>query len=105
MIVTIVGAGRLAEGVAVRTLAGGHRLRITDSVPGKADALAAGLAARGNFAALATPGSSSLSVAESVGAAIAGADVVVLALPYPEGRIVVREQGAALAGVTVVDTC
>jgi predicted dinucleotide-binding enzyme len=46
----------------------------------------------------------SLSVA-SVGEAIAGADVVVLALPYPEGRAVAREQGAALSGVTVVDTC
>ena len=31
MIVTIVGAGRLAEGVAVRALAGGHRLRVVDS--------------------------------------------------------------------------
>jgi hypothetical protein len=47
---------------------------------------------------------SSLSVA-TVGEAIAGADVVVLALPYPEGRAVAREQGAALSGVTVVDTC
>ena len=46
MIVTIVGAGRLAEGLAVRALAGGHRLRITDSEPGKADALSASLAAR-----------------------------------------------------------
>ena len=46
MIVTIVGAGRLAEGLAVRALAGGHRLRITDSEPGKADALTASLAAR-----------------------------------------------------------
>src|SRR6185437_1420763 len=35
----------------------------------------------------------------------AGADVVVLALPYPEGRAVAREQGAGLSGVTVVDTC
>ncbi len=104
MIVTIVGAGRLAEGVAVRTLAGGHRLRITDSVPGKAEALAAGLAARVGLAAVGD-GSSSLNVAGTVGAAIAGADIVVLALPYPEGRIVVRDQGAALAGVTVVDTC
>jgi len=104
MIVTIVGAGRLAEGLSVRAIAGGHRLRITDREPGKADKLVALLVAAG-----AAPGSpdtevSSLSVA-SVGEAIAGADVVVLALPYPEGRIVAREQGAALAGVTVVDTC
>src|SRR5690348_14145236 len=47
MIVTIVGAGRLAEGVAVRALAGGHRLRVVDSEPGKADTLTANLAARG----------------------------------------------------------
>jgi predicted dinucleotide-binding enzyme len=104
MIVTIVGAGRLAEGVAVRVLAGGHRLRIVDSQPSRADALAAALAARGAR----TPGldltPSSLSVV-SVAQAIAGADVVVLALPYPEGRLVAREQGAALSGVTVVDTC
>jgi hypothetical protein len=37
--------------------------------------------------------------------AIAGADVVVLAVPYPQGRLIVRDQGAALSGVTVVDTC
>ncbi len=46
MIVTIVGAGRLAEGLAVRALAGGHRLVVTDAEPGKADALIDGLAAR-----------------------------------------------------------
>ena len=97
MIVTIVGAGRLAEGVAVRALAGGHRLRITDSAPGMADALTVRLAPRGGP-------ESSLSVA-TIGEAIAGADMVVLALPYPEGRAVAREQGAALSGLTVVDTC
>jgi predicted dinucleotide-binding enzyme len=97
MIVTIVGAGRLAEGVAVRALAGGHRVRITDSEPGKAETLAAALAARA-----APPDARS---AATVGEAIAGADLVVLALPYPEGRLVAREQGAALSGVTVVDTC
>jgi predicted dinucleotide-binding enzyme len=104
MIVTIVGAGRLAEGVAVRALAGGHRLRVVDSEPGKADALAGSLAARGARNGSAEGAISSLSVA-TVGEAIAGADVVVLALPYPEGRAVAREQGAALSGVTVVDTC
>jgi 8-hydroxy-5-deazaflavin:NADPH oxidoreductase len=104
MIVTIVGAGRLAEGLAVRAIVGGHRLRITDREPGKADKLVALLVAAGAVPGLSGAEISSLSVA-SVGAAIAGADVVVLALPYPEGRIVAREQGAALAGVTVVDTC
>jgi predicted dinucleotide-binding enzyme len=104
MIVTIVGAGRLAEGVAVRVLAGGHRLRIVDSQPGKAEALIAALAAREARSPGPEAPASSLSVS-TVGKAIAGADVVVLALPYPEGRAVAREQGAALSGVTVVDTC
>jgi hypothetical protein len=89
MLVTIVGAGRLAEGIAVRVLAGGHKLRLTDSEPGKAEALSAALAV----------------TAAGVAEAIAGADVVVLAVPYPEGRQVARDQGAALTGVTVVDTC
>jgi predicted dinucleotide-binding enzyme len=104
MIVTIVGAGRLAEGVAVRALAGGHQLRITDSEPGKADALVASLTARTARGGPREHARSSLSVA-TVGEAIASADVVVLALPYPEGRAVARDQGAALSGVTVVDTC
>jgi predicted dinucleotide-binding enzyme len=104
MIVTIVGAGRLGEGLAVRALAGGHRVRITDSDPAKADALTASLVARGGRDGAPKHGPSSLSVA-TVGEAIAGADVVILALPYPEGRAVARDQGAALSGVTVVDTC
>jgi predicted dinucleotide-binding enzyme len=106
MIVTIVGAGRLAEGIAVRVLAGGHRLRVADTDAGKAAALAVGLAERGGGSE--TRGSSR-SVAQvavfQVAEGIAGADVVVLALPYPQGRLVARDQGAALSGVTVVDTC
>src|ERR1700744_1837619 len=101
MIVTIVGAGRLAGRVAVRGLGGGHQLRITDSAPGKADALATSLAARGTLAEGAHSSRSVSTVAE----AIARATKVVLALPYPEGRFVARGQGAALSGVTVVDTC
>ncbi len=104
MIVTIVGAGRLAEGLAVRALAGGHRLRITDSEPGRADALSASLEERVSRGGVNRPEPSSLSVSV-IGEAIAGADMVILALPYPEGRIVARDQGAALSGVTVVDTC
>jgi len=102
MIVTIVGAGRLAEGIAVRILAGEHRIRLADAEPGKADALAAALSARaGRDADRMSP---SVTVA-SAPEAIAGADVVFLAVPYPEGRAIVRQQGAALSGVTVVDTC
>ena len=98
MIVTIVGAGRLAEGLAVRALAGGHGLRVTDSQPGKAGALIDTLAARGKAA---VTRNASRSVA-TVGEAIAGADLVILALPYPEGRAVARDHGAALSGVTEI---
>ncbi|WP_222849209.1 NADPH-dependent F420 reductase [Trebonia kvetii] len=101
---TIVGAGRLAEGIAARALAGGHRVRIVDDEPGKADALVAALAARRQRGGAPESGSLSRSVA-TVGEAIAGADMVVLAVPYPQGRLLAREQGAALSGVTVVDTC
>jgi predicted dinucleotide-binding enzyme len=101
MIVTIVGAGRLAEGIAVRVIAGGHRLRLTGGEPGQAEALAAVLAARMDQP---VTGESLLRVTK-LAEGIAGADVVLLALPYPEGRAVARDQGAALSGVTVVDTC
>jgi 8-hydroxy-5-deazaflavin:NADPH oxidoreductase len=104
MIVTIVGAGRLAEGIAVRALAGGHRLRIVDDEPGKAEALVAALDARRERAGRQERGAPSRSVA-TVAEAVAGADIVILAVPYPQGRLLAREQGAALSGVTVVDTC
>jgi predicted dinucleotide-binding enzyme len=102
MRVTIVGAGRLAEGIAVRILAGGHKLRLTDTEPGKAEALSASLSARAGADAR---GVSMTVTVSGVAEAIADADVVVLALPYPEGRLIARDQGAALSGVTVVDTC
>lgn len=102
MIVTIVGAGRQAEGIAVRVLAGGHKLRLTDAALGKAEALAATLAAMTGPDAGGTHAEVSVT---GMAEAIAGADVVVLALPYPQGRLVAREQGAALSGMTVIDTC
>jgi predicted dinucleotide-binding enzyme len=102
MIVTIVGAGRLAEGIAVRILAGDHRVRLADTEPGKADELAAVLSARADRD---TGRPSPFVMVAGVPEAIAGSDVVVLAVPYPQGRLIVRDQGAALSGVTVVDTC
>jgi predicted dinucleotide-binding enzyme len=108
MIVTIVGAGRLAAGIAVRVLAGGHELRLTDSDLGKAQSLAASLVASPEpvrvGAGVRVAGGPAVAAAGTA-EAIADADVVVLALPYPEGRQVARDQGAALSGVTVVDPC
>ena len=107
MIVTIVGAGRQAEGIAVRVLAGGHKLRLSDSElnsaeSGRAQWLAGTLSARTGLDAGGAP--LEITVA-GIAEAIAGADVVVLALPYGEGRLVARDQGAALAGTIVVDPC
>jgi hypothetical protein len=99
MIVTIVGAGRLAEGIAVRALAGGCALRLADAEPGRARALAAALAGTAPGGAVLAAGAAGLA------GLLSGSDVVVLALPYPEGRRVAAEQGAALAGLTVVDPC
>jgi 8-hydroxy-5-deazaflavin:NADPH oxidoreductase len=112
MIVTIVGAGRLAEGIAVRALAGGCTLRLADTEPGKAGALAGRLRARLPSAGQPPPGQPPPGGGVEAAAGVAGlaglldgTDVVVLAVPYPEGRRVASEQGAALAGLTVVDTC
>jgi predicted dinucleotide-binding enzyme len=107
MIVTIAGAGRQAEGIAVRVLAGGHKLRLTDTEldsaeSGRAEWLAANLSARTGPDAGGAP--LEITVA-GIAEALAGADVVVLALPYGEGRLVARDQGAALSGMIVVDPC
>jgi predicted dinucleotide-binding enzyme len=105
MIVTIVGAGRLAEGIAVRALAGGCTVRLADSEPGNALALATLLAAAPGAGA---PGWGRVEPdARGTGLAglLPGSDVVILALPYPQGRRVAAEQGAALSGLVVVDTC
>ena len=102
MIVTIAGAGRLAEGLAFRVLAAGHKLRLTDREPGRAADLAATLSAMVG----ADAGGARLQVTVTgVAEAIADADIIVLALPYPQGRQVARDQGAALSGTVVVDTC
>lgn len=107
MIVTIAGAGRLAEGLAFRVLAAGHRLRLTDREAGRAGALAASLSAvtRADSDGTGSDGAGPPVTVAGVAEAIAGADIIVLALPYPLGRQVARDQGAALSGTVVVDTC
>jgi predicted dinucleotide-binding enzyme len=106
MIATIVGAGRLAEGIGVRALAGGWTLRLADAEPGRARALAARLRAPGPPApAGGVEATADTGDAGGLAGLLSGSDVVILALPYPQGRRVAAEQGAALAGLTVVDTC
>lgn len=75
MQITIIGAGNVARGIAIRALAGGHTVRIIDRAPDEAARLAAGL--QENAAA------ADVQAAGATG--IGGADIVVLALPYQSG--------------------
>ncbi|WP_055693601.1 NADPH-dependent F420 reductase [Streptomyces prasinopilosus] len=93
MIVTIAGAGNMARGIGTRTLAGGHTLRLYDRTRAKADELAASLG----------QAASGADVAAVDEGAVAGSDVVVLALPFPAGREVAAAWAGALEGKAVVD--
>jgi predicted dinucleotide-binding enzyme len=114
MQVSIIGAGNMAMGIATRALAGGHSVRLADRDPAKAKALAeelrervAGAGASGAGAAGAgadvTGAGASVSSADGIGDGFAGADVVVLALPYAAAEEVAAAYRDELAGKVVVD--
>jgi 8-hydroxy-5-deazaflavin:NADPH oxidoreductase len=88
MNVTIVGTGRLARGIAIRALAGGHHVTFVGTVLAKAEDLAEELIGYGEVRS-----------AE----AIAG-DIVVLAVPYTQAPHVVRQHAEELDGAVVIDT-
>ncbi|MET8245053.1 NADPH-dependent F420 reductase [Streptomyces sp. NPDC005202] len=96
MIIGIVGAGNMARGIGTRVLAGGHSVRLHDRTQDKAEELAAVLGDAG--------GGADVQAIDAEGLA-GGAEVVVLALPYPAGREVAGSFGAALSGKVVVDIC
>jgi predicted dinucleotide-binding enzyme len=93
MIVTIVGAGAMARGIAIRALAGHCVVRLTDIDATKAVTLAADLREALPAADVRATGPQG----------VEGADVVVLALPYPAGRQVVTTLAPHLTGAVVVD--
>ncbi|MFF0778073.1 NADPH-dependent F420 reductase [Streptomyces sp. NPDC003720] len=93
MIVTIVGAGNMARDIGTRALAGGHSVRLYDRNRAKAEDLATALSRAG----------SGPEVTAADAGAVAGSDVVVLALPYPAGCEVAAAWAGTLAGKTVVD--
>ncbi|MFD4785914.1 NADPH-dependent F420 reductase [Streptomyces sp. NPDC058459] len=93
MRIVIIGAGSMAEGIATRALTGSHSVGLLDRNPGKAAGVADELRRR-------VPGAE---VAAGERADVAGADVVVLALPYPAGKDVAAEYGQLLDGRVVVD--
>ncbi|MET8681812.1 NAD(P)-binding domain-containing protein [Streptomyces sp. NPDC004647] len=93
MIVTIVGSGRMARGIAIRALVGGNAVRLTDHNPAKAQTLAneLGQVVKGANVEATGPGG------------VAGVDLVVMAVPYPAGRDVAASLGDELSGAVVVD--
>ncbi|MBM7787463.1 NADPH-dependent F420 reductase [Tenggerimyces flavus] len=91
MRVSIVGAGNMAGGIATRAALGGHSVRIVARDATKGTALADEVRGRVAGADVA------------VGEGVAGADVVVLAVPYGALKDVLATYGDALNGKTVVD--
>jgi len=87
----LIGAGNMVGGIATRALAGHHSVRLVDRTPATEEALAAELRERVSAADV------------QAGEGIEGADVVVLAVPYPAGQDVVQGHGPTSAGKTVVD--
>jgi 8-hydroxy-5-deazaflavin:NADPH oxidoreductase len=87
VIVTIVGTGRLARGIAVRALAGGHEVALVGTHVSKADDLADELTGLGPVRSSEEP----------------AGDLVVVAVPYTQAPHVVRQHAAVLDGAVIVD--
>jgi 8-hydroxy-5-deazaflavin:NADPH oxidoreductase len=90
MQVTIIGTGNMARGIGSRVLAGGHDLTVVGKDSGRAEAVAADIGAAGTVKTAVT------------GDPIAG-EVVVLAVYYPDARVVAEQYADQLAGKVVVD--
>lgn len=88
MKIAVLGAGNVGAGLASAAVAAGHHVTITASTPAKAAEVAA---------------STGATAAESNAAAVAGADLVVLAVPHGAAAAVAGEIAGPAAGVPVVD--
>src|SRR3954447_23322317 len=90
MHVTLIGTGNMARGIGSRVLAGGHRLTVVGKDAQRAEAVAADI---GGEAIVRT--------------AVLGdpleAEVVILAVYYPDARAAVERYADQLAGKVVVD--
>jgi 8-hydroxy-5-deazaflavin:NADPH oxidoreductase len=87
MDVTIIGTGNMARGIGSRVLAGGHDLTVTGKDSERAEAVVSDLGG-GETAVAGDP---------------VEADIVVLAVYYPDAREAVERYGDQLAGKVVVD--
>jgi 8-hydroxy-5-deazaflavin:NADPH oxidoreductase len=89
MDVTIIGSGNMARGIGSRVLAGGHNLTVVGKDSQSAEAVAADIG--------------DASVMTAVTGDPIEADVVVLAVYYPDARAAVEQHRDQLGGKTVVD--
>jgi predicted dinucleotide-binding enzyme len=90
MHVTLIGTGNMARGIGSRVLAGGHHLTVVGKDAQRAEAVAADIGGEGivRTAVLGDP---------------LEAEVVVLAVYYPDARAAVERYADQLAGKVVVD--
>ncbi len=88
MNIAIIGSGNVGRALAASFTRAGHRVQITAQHPEKSEAVAVETGA---------------SSAESNAGAVAGADVVVLAIPFASAEAVAAEIRGAVAGKPVVD--
>ncbi len=88
MQIGIIGAGNVGQALANGSVRAGHVVTITSSTPGEAERVAAEVGAR------AVPSNRD---------AVAGADAVILAVPFKAVHAITAELGAALDGKIVVD--
>ncbi len=89
MDITIIGAGNMGRGIALRAVKGGNRVAVHDKDQAKASALVAELRAAGGNA--------------EIGAAHTFHPVVVVALGYAAAIAFAKDNVGRLAGRTVVD--
>jgi 8-hydroxy-5-deazaflavin:NADPH oxidoreductase len=92
MDVTIIGAGNMGRGIGTRLVAGGNNVRILDTDPDQARALAEEIADAGDAEVDAGGAGDSLT-----------GDVVVLAVWYEPARAAIEQYGDQLGGKVVVD--
>ena len=88
MKIAIIGAGNVGRALATASVRAGHTVSITSAIPGEAEGVAAEVGA--------TP-------APSNSAAVADAEVVILAVPFDAVRGIVEELGSALDGKILID--
>lgn len=94
MDVTIIGTGKMAEGISTRLLSGGNNITFLGHKPHEADELISRLstsAVKGATAKAASPGNP-----------VEG-EVVILAIPYASASSVVRDYSQQLQGKIVID--